>query len=83
MADVEMEKIFEEEGATLKGAEGEGAEVGEAVHEEQAAGHDAGNALNAAMGILVEGEIFFVKGGGECCGMAKGEAEARASHGVY
>jgi hypothetical protein len=34
VADVEMKEIFEEDGATLKGAEGEGAEAGEAVHEE-------------------------------------------------
>ena len=33
MTDVEMEEIFEEKRAALEGAEGEGAEVGEAVDE--------------------------------------------------
>ena len=82
MADVEMEEIFEEDGATLKGAEGEGAEVGEAVDEEQAAGHDAGGELDVGVGTLIEGEVFDVERSGERDGLMEAEAEAGAGDGV-
>jgi hypothetical protein len=82
VADVEMEEIFEEKRAALEGGEGEGAEVGEAVHEEQAAGHDAGRALDAAVGALIEGEVFGVERVGERDGLMEAEAEAGAGDGV-
>src|SRR5271167_3506613 len=65
MTDVEMEEIFEEKRVALEGAEGEGAEAGEAVDEEQAAGHDAGRTLDTAVGALVDGEVFGVESVGE------------------
>jgi hypothetical protein len=82
MTDVEMEEIFEEKRATLEGAEGEGAKVGEAVDEKQAAGDDAGRALDAAVGALVEGEVFGVERVGERNRLTEAEAEAGAGDGV-
>jgi hypothetical protein len=82
MTDVKMEEVFEEERTALEGVEGECAEVGEAVDEEQAAGHDAGGALDAAVGALVDGEVFGMERVGERDGLMEAEAEARAADGV-
>ena len=82
MTDVEMEEIFEKKRAALEGAEGESAEVREAVHEKQAAGHDAGWALDARVRALVGAEVVNMERTGECDGLMEAEAEAGAGDGV-
>src|SRR6201996_1716490 len=82
MADVEMEEIFEEGGATLKGAKGECAEVGETVEEEQAAGHDARWALDVWVDTFIGGEVFDVERSGERNRLTEAEAETGAGDGV-
>ena len=52
------------------------------VHQEQGAGHDGGEALDAAVGLLVGGEIVGVEGAGEGGGLAEAEGEAFAGDGV-
>ena len=39
--------------------------LGWRLHEEQGAGHDGGESLDAAVGLLVGGEVFGVECGGE------------------
>ena len=65
VADVELEEMTEERGMTLEESDGFVAEAGMAIHDEERAGHDCGETLDATMGLLVCGEVFGVECGGE------------------
>ena len=57
MADVHSKKALEEPGIALEGVEDAVAKEWRAIHQEQAAGHEAGKALDAAVGLLILGEV--------------------------
>ena len=73
-----LKKALEETGIALEGAEYRVAKARRTVHQEETAGHDAGNALDAAVGLLVEIEIVGAEGVGESVGLAKAEGHAFA-----
>jgi len=57
VADVHLEKALEEPGGALEDAEDGVAQARGTIHEEQAAGHEAGKALDAAVSLLIEIEV--------------------------
>ncbi len=82
MADMDVEQMFEEKRVAFEGVEGEGAEVREAVQQEETAGHDTGRTLDAAVSALVGGEVAGVKGVCKSCGLTEAEAESGAGDSV-
>ena len=60
VADVEVEEPAEEPWVALKDVEDAAAETGGAIHQEQAAGHEAGQTLDAAVGLLIAGEVVWL-----------------------
>ena len=53
LADVDLKKALEQPGVSLEGAEDRVAENRRAIHQEQAAGHEAGEALDASVSLLI------------------------------
>src|SRR6202035_3837059 len=71
VADVGLEKALEEPGGALEGAEDGVAQARGTIHEEQAAGHDAGEALDAAVGLVIEAAVAGTERVGESRGLAR------------
>jgi hypothetical protein len=82
LADVNLQEALEEPGRALEGAEDAVAKEWRAIHEEQGAGHAAGKALDAAVGLLVEGEVVGAERFGQRYGLAEAEGEAFAGDGI-
>ena len=58
MPDMELEQLFEEPRIALEEVEGSIADMGEAIHQKQAFGHDGGEPLDAAVDLLIGGEVI-------------------------
>ena len=82
ITDMELEQLFEEPRIALEDVEGSIADMREAIHQKQAFGHDAGEPLDAAVGLLIGGEVVCLESWGECCGLTKAKGEAFAGDGV-
>jgi hypothetical protein len=82
VADVNLEEAGEELRVALEGGEDAGTQLGVAIHEEEAAGHEGGKALDAAVGLLVGGEVVGVESVGEGGGLTEAEGQALAGDGV-
>jgi hypothetical protein len=80
VAYVHLKKALEETGGALKGAEHAVANEWRAVHKEQAAGHEGGKALDAAVGLLIEGQVVGAEGIGQSGGLTKAEGHAFAGN---
>ena len=81
VADVDLEKVAEEGGVALEEADGLVAEVGVAVHQEKL-GHECWKTLDAAVRVLVGGEIVGVDCACEGRGLAESEGQTFAGDGV-
>ena len=77
-----LQKPLEERRAAAEGVDDCFAETGRAVHEEKAARHDAGEALDTPVSMLVEGEIVRFERRSERGGLTEAECEAFAGDGV-
>jgi hypothetical protein len=77
-----LEQTREEAGVALEEVQRPVAHAGRAVHQEQAAGHESGKALNAAVVALIGGEIVFFESGGQGDCLTEAEGEALAGDGV-
>ncbi len=82
MTDVDFEKTLKEDGEALEGLKDSVAEAGGTIHQEQAARHEAGGKLDAAMGLLVESEVVGFEREGEGRGLTEAESHAFAGDGV-
>jgi len=82
VAYVDLEQSLEEPGIVLEDVQSVVAETWGAVHQEQAARHKPREALNAAVCVLVGGEVVVFECGGEGHGLAKAECESFAGDGV-
>ena len=82
MADMELEQTIEEPRVALEEVEGAVADAREAIHQKQAFGHDGGEPLDAAVSLLIGGEVVRLERRCECCGLTKAKGEAFAGDGV-
>jgi hypothetical protein len=82
MAYVDLEEVGEEVGFALEGGEGPGHEGRRTVHQEHGAGHEMGEAMEAGVGALVEGQIFGAESVGQFESLTETEGEAFAGDGV-
>src|SRR5258708_35683067 len=78
VADVHLEEALEEPGGSSGGAEDAVANEWRAVHEQQAAGHSPGKALDAAVSLLIEVEVVGAERVGQSGGLTKTEGHAFA-----
>ena len=62
--------------------EGHVADSWRAIHQKQAAGHETGKPLDAAMGLLIEGKVVGVECDGQSGGLTEAEGHAFAGNGI-
>ena len=82
MADMELEQALEQPRVALEEVEGAVADACEAIHQKQAFRHDGWQPLDAAVSLLVHGEVVCLERLGEGCGLTKAKGEAFAGDGV-
>ena len=82
LADVDLKKALEEPGIALEGAQDRVAKNGRAIQQEKVARHEGWKTLDAAMGLLIRGEIVGAEGVGEGCGLSKAQGHAFAGNGI-
>jgi hypothetical protein len=77
-----LEQALEEPGAALKEVKGSVSNAWGAIHQEQALRHEGGEALDAAVSLLIGGEVVVFERGGQGYGLTKTEGEAFAGDSV-
>ena len=82
VADVELKQPFEEPGVALEDVEGSIPDASRTVHEKQDLGHEGGKTLDAAVSLLIGGEVIGLERRSEGCGLAEAESETFAGDGV-
>ena len=82
VADVDLKEVGEEVGFALEGRESSGHDGGGAVHQEHGAGHEVREAVEAGVGVLVLGEVFYAEGVGQLEGLAEAQGKTFAGDGV-
>ena len=65
LADVKLQEPLEEDGVAMKEMESVVTKKRETVQEEQTARHESGLALDAPVGVLIEGEVVAFESRGE------------------
>jgi len=82
VADVDLEQPLEEPRVAPEDVEDMVAEARGAAHQEQGAGGESGETLDAAVGVLVGGGVIIPERGGQGCSLTKAESHAFAGDGI-
>ena len=82
VAKVNLQQVLEEPRIALEDVQGSITDAGRTIHEEHTLGHEGGKKLDAAVGLLVGGEVIALECRSEGCSLTKAQGEALAGDGV-
>ena len=71
VADVNLQQVFEEWRIALEDVQGSITHAWQTIHKEHTSGHEGGKKLDAAVGLLVGGEVITLECRSEGCSLTK------------